>query len=344
MKYRLYTTSWKAWDAMLFAIRHARRSIFLEMYIFLDDTRESHDFIGALREKAREGIRVVVVADAYGSKPLRKETIEDLRFDGVELLFFSDWLRHIHRKILVVDEKTAFMGGVNIGRRFAHWNDLQVRLAGRIVGRILQSFAYTYEMSGGQDVKILAYRDQKFPTRVRLWFIEHWPLRNIYTLKDYYIENIARATKTIRIVTPYLTPPRWLVSLLDTAVQRGVHVEIIIPRKADWVIMDRINYRYADKLTRLGIKIHLSRNMNHAKLLLIDDDAGLLGSQNVDIFSFQINAEAGIFFRNRRLVRELSSVIESWKQDAVRFDSEHYRMSLLDYAVLTLLKLLHPIL
>lgn len=343
-KYRLYTTSWRAWNAMLSAIRHARESVFLEMYIFLDDTQESHDFIGELKRKAGQGVRVIIVADAYGSKPLRKETVEDLRAAGVEIRFFSHWLRHIHRKILVVDKKTAFVGGVNIGRRFAHWNDLEVRVDGRIVSRIIQSFAYTYEMAGGQDPAILAYRGRKFPARLRVWFIEHWPLRNVYTLKDYYIENISRATGLIRIVTPYLTPPRWLVSLLDNAVDRGVRVEIIIPQKSDWTIMNHINYRYADKLSRSGIGIYLSRNMNHAKLLLIDDDSVLIGSQNVDLFSFRINAEAGIFFRDREVVRELTPIVERWKRHSLVFSSEYHRMHLIDYVILALMKLLHPIL
>lgn len=344
MRYRLYTVSWKAWNAMLADIRRARKSVFLEMYIFLDDTRESHDFIGALARKAAKGVRVVVVADAYGSKPLRKETIEELRSAGIEIRFFSHWLRHIHRKILVVDGKVAFIGGVNIGRRFAQWNDLEVRIEGKMVGRILQSFAYTYEMAGGQDPAILAYRDRKFPSRVRDWFIEHWPLRNVYTLKDHYIGNISRSTESIRIVTPYLIPPRWLISLLDNATDRGVRVEVIIPQRSDWAIMNRLNGYYADRLSRLGVAVYLSRNMNHAKLLLIDGTAGLVGSQNIDLLSFRLNAEAGIFFRDRQVVRDLSAIADRWKDQALTFSPENRRMSPVDYIVLALMKLLRPIL
>ena len=136
---------------MFKTIDHAQKSIYLEMYTFLDDTMESHDFIGKIKQKASQGVEIVIVADAFGSNGLKKETAAKIRENGIEFIFFSHWLRHIHRKILIVDEKIAFIGGVNIGRSFMNWNDLQLRVHGKIVGKILRSFAYTYEMAGGKN-------------------------------------------------------------------------------------------------------------------------------------------------------------------------------------------------
>ena len=344
MKYKLYTTSLKAWDAMIESIDLAKKSIYIEMYIFLDDTKKSHDFLGKLKQKARAGVRVVIVADAYGSKILKDEIAKKIENSGIEFLFFSNWLRHIHRKILVVDEKIAFIGGVNIGKRFTHWNDLQLKLSGRTVKNILRSFAYTYEMAGGKDKKILKYRERKFSAKLKFWLIEHWPNKNIYTLKSHYVEKITRAEKCIQIATPYFTPPRWLISLLDDAIRRGVKVEILIPKKADLNIMNLLNYRYMRKLYPLGISFYLGNKMNHAKLLIIDGQEGLIGSQNLDLLSFQLNSEVGVFFQEKKLLQELSNVICGWKHNSVKFRPGQHKMRAIDWAVLAIMKVLHPIL
>ncbi|EKE19900.1 MAG: hypothetical protein ACD_8C00088G0002 [uncultured bacterium] len=344
MRYKLYTTSFSAWDAMIEAIDGAKKSIFLEMYIFLDDTTESHDFIGKLAEKAKSGVHVIVVADAFGSKEIRKETLDLLKSAGVEVLFFSHWLRHIHRKILIIDKKIAFMGGVNIGKRFFNWHDLQLKLGGRVAQRLLKSFAYTYEMAGGKESKVLAMRKKKLSYTFKFWLIEHLPGKNIYTLKDHYIEKISKAQHSIQIATPYFTPPRWLISVLDNAVRRGVKVEIILPSEADLPFMNRVNYRYMQDVQKIGVTFFKTKVMIHAKLLLIDKQEGLIGSQNIDLASFNINSEVGLFFTDKKLIRDLEKVITAWKTDSSPFESKKFKMHFIDYFILALTKILYPIL
>jgi len=344
MKYSLYTTSEKAWDAMLDAIVHAKKSIYIEMYIFSNDTFQSHDFVNTLRQKAEEGVRVVIIADAFGSEALKKEVSSEIEKSKIEFIFFSHWIRHIHRKILIVDEKIAFIGGVNIKKSFIHWDDLQLKLSGRIVKRILRSFSYTYAMSGGTNDKILKYRETKFAGRIKHLLVDHWPIRNINTLKKHYIEKINDANKSIQIVTPYFTPPRWLISLLDNAIRRGVKIEILIPAQSDLPIVDRLNYNYINKLHALGIDFYLNNKMNHAKLLVIDGKEGLIGSQNIDPLSFELNTEAGIFFQDKKLLNELSVIIEGWKNNSIKFESGKYKMKLIDYVILIAIKIFRPIL
>ena len=344
MNYRLHTTSLHAWDAMLRAIDGAQKSIYLEMYIFLADTKKSHDFIGKLRAKARSGVHVTIVADAYGSKLLREEVTKTIAKSGIEFIFFSHWLRHIHRKILIVDEKVAFIGGVNIGQRFKNWQDLQLELHGRIVKKIMKSFAYTYRMAGGKNEKILRYRQKKLAGKLKFWLLEHWPTRNIYTLKEHYIQKISQAKNSIQIATPYFTPPRWLISLLDGALRRGVTVEILIPRKGDHAFVNLLNYRYMHTLHLLGAQFFLSREMNHSKLLIIDNEEGLIGSQNMDLISFGLNSEVGVFFREKKLLQELEQVFSGWKKYSTKFEPRKYKMKLSDYLTLALLKIFRPIL
>lgn len=105
---------------MFEAMAAAQQSIFIEMYIFADDTQITHDFLGLLKDKARAGLEVVIIADAYGSASLRNSAVDELRSAGAEFIFFSHWLRHTHRKILIVDNAVAFIGGVNIEEKIRH--------------------------------------------------------------------------------------------------------------------------------------------------------------------------------------------------------------------------------
>jgi len=116
---------------MIAALKKAEKSIYIEMYIFLDDTRASHDFFSILKIKAQAGLKVVVVADAFGSLELKKDSINELRAAGAEMLFFSDLLKRTHRKITIIDKKIAFLGGVNIENKTINWRDLQIRIEGR---------------------------------------------------------------------------------------------------------------------------------------------------------------------------------------------------------------------
>jgi cardiolipin synthase len=344
MKYKLYTTSHKAWDAMLKAIDEAQKSILLEMYTFLDDTNESHDFIGKLIQKSKNGVRIIIVTDAYGSKLFKKENLKKLQDAGVEILFFSHWLRHIHRKVLIIDEKIAFIGGVNIGKRFLKWKDIQMKIKGRIVRRLMKSFAYTYEMAGGKDEKISKLRKMKFSYKLKFWLLEHWPSRNIYTLRNHYTEKIISAKEKIQIVSPYFTPPRWMISLLDDARRRNVSIEIYVPEEVDIPIMTRVNMHYIDRLYSIGAEIFLAKEMNHAKIFIVDGKEGLLGSQNIDLASFRYNSEIGIFFKDKKLLKELSLIIEDWKKSSIHFYPKKYKMGFIDYIIFGLSKLLHPIL
>ncbi len=327
---------------MLSEIEKATKRYCMEMYIFLDDTDQ--DFIGKLKEKSKQGVKVVMVLDALGSARLKKESVQSIKEAGIELLFFSHWLRHTHRKILIVDGKTAFVGGVNIGKEFSAWRDMQIKLEGRMVKSISASFAYSYEMAGGHDADILAYRKKALTHRLRTWFLDHWPSRNIFSLKSHYIKKISRAKKDILIITPYFTPPKWFVALIDSAVRRGVKVEIIIPQNTDQPLIDRVNYRYMYELSKIGAHFYLSKEMNHAKAMLIDRKEGLIGSQNIDFLSFRLNAESGIFFRQKNMVAELSQIMDQWKKEADIFQPEKYKMSLKDYIIFPIIKLAYHLL
>jgi len=344
MKYKLYTTSQKAWDGMFKAMTAARKSIYLEMYIFLVDTQATHNFLGLLEEKAKAGLEVVVIADAYGSKSIRAGAVDELRAAGVEFIYFSHWLKHTHRKILIIDNQTAFIGGVNIKEKIRNWRDLQIKVQGRVVTPLLQSFAYSYKSVGGKKESILQFSRRPLVKKLKSWIIDNFATTSkIYSLNNYYRERISSAQSLIQIVTPYLLPPRWLLVQLDDACRRGVKVEIIIPNDTDVKPLNKINYLNACRMSDFGAKFFLMPLMNHAKIMLIDKVEGIIGSQNIDVLSFNWNIEAGVFSRQKNLVSDLSRLIEKWENEAVPFTAVGRHLKLTDRILIGFFKIFYPI-
>ena len=345
MRYKLYNTSQKAWDGMFKAMLGATNSIYIEMYSFLDDTKKTHDFLALLREKAQSGVEVVIIADVYGSSSLAGGAVDSLRSAGVEFFYFSRWFRRTHRKILIVDEKIAFLGGVNIVEETRNWIDIQIKLQGKIIMPILRSFAYAYEMVGGQKENILNYRRLALAPRIKSWITDTLPgTARKYRLNDYYRQRIMSAKKQIAIVTPYLIPPRWLIAHLDEACHRGVKVEILIPNDTDIKILNKINYLNACRLSELGVKFFLQPTMNHAKIMLIDDSEGVIGSQNLDILSFNWNIEVGVFFQQKNLVQDLSRLVAAWRQTSLELINPGRQVLFIDRALMSILKFFYRML
>lgn len=318
MRYHFYTTSEKAWKGMLASITSAKKSIYLEMYIFQNDTI-GYDFLSALRRQAEKGLRVIVILDAFGSYALPSADVSRLRNAGAEVLFASFWFRRLHRKVLIIDDTVGFVGGVNISNAFARWKDLQVRVQGKIVHSFIRSFARIYRECGGKNPVLQNAEFMPVLVKARLWLVEHGIGGKRYSLRKHYEKHIDSAEHSLTLVTPYLVPHRWLIARLHQAVLRGVNVEIIAPEHTDHKIIDSINYYYLGLFTKLGAKCFLSREMNHAKAMLVDARAGTVGSHNLDSLSFNWNAEAGVFFENPQMVRELRRIIEVWQKTAIPF-------------------------
>ena len=345
MKYRFYTTSQKAWDGMFKAISQAQKTIYIEMYIFLDNTQSTHNFLGLLKEKSRAGLEVVIIADAVGSFLLSGNAIRELREAGIEFIYFSHWLHRTHRKILIIDNKLAFIGGVNIEEKLRHWRDLQVRIDGAVIVPLLKSFAYVYQDVGGKKESILKYSKMPLVKKIKSWITDTIVGENRpYNLSTYFKDKISNAKTSIKILTPYLLPPRRLIAYLHEACLRGVDVTILIPNDTDVKILNKVNYLNACRMAEFGVKFYLMPMMNHGKIMIIDEEEGLIGSQNMDVLSFNMNMEAGVFFKQKQAVRDLLKLFEHWQQESIYFNATHKKITWFDKILISIFKLFYPIL
>lgn len=166
MRHYFYTTE-EAWGALLEAVKQAKHSIYWESFVLLDDV-DTYKFLAVLKEKAEQGVKIHGVVDSVGLFSISPQTINDLRWSGIEILFLNPrlpwwnpyrfkrwWFLWTRRKIFIIDEKIIFVGGTNVGPRYQSGIDSWVQLTGNIVRHLLRTFAKVYKICGGQDKKIL---------------------------------------------------------------------------------------------------------------------------------------------------------------------------------------------
>jgi len=324
-------------------IKDAHTSVYLEMYIFQNDI-EKYNFFNLLQEKSKAGVKVKLILDSFGSKELTEASVSELRASGVEVLFVSFLFHRMHRKVLIVDESIAFVGGVNIHNTAKFWNDLVLMIKGELVSRVVRSFAQSYVNAKGLDKEMLSKLKDKKVNKLKSWLIEHTPSNKVFSLKKIYKEHLNKAEKSIILVTPYFMPKRWLVALLHQAVLRGVRVEILIPKNTDHpFFLDRVNYYYVNKLKKLGVNFYLHPKMNHAKLTVFDEDEAIVGSNNIDVLSFDLNSEVGIFLKEKKVVDNLIDIVNLWKKESMVFSLARYKNKWFDYIISPLISIFYRV-
>ena len=334
MKYTVYSKTNTFFEKLREDIATAKKSIYIEMYIFLDDEKKPYNFCEALINKAKEGVDIIIVLDAFWSKKLQETTIQKMKQSGITIHFFSDRLRRTHRKLIMIDEKIAFFGWANIKNNTRHRLDIQIRIKGaKSIRPFLKTFAFTYKMCGGTNKKILGYAKKWFLKKIQSFLMENLPGHKTYRLTEYYTEKILHAKKSIKITTPYFMPPRWMIALLDDAQRRGVTIEIIIPYDTDIKMLNKINYYYISKLTKMNIHFYAMHQMNHAKMMIIDDKEGVVWSQNIDHLSFSHNFEIGAFFKQKKMVQTLGDIFDWWKKKSLSYTTLNIKLSLRDKIV-----------
>jgi cardiolipin synthase len=335
-QFEMYSTTKDAWDGMFEALTAARVSILWEVYSFADD-RAGHRFIELLKAKARLGVEVRMIVDHIGSRLLTAKTLDELRLSGVEVLVYNRvrfqlniarsfvrlWQRN-HRKVLIIDDETVFIGGVNVSFLATEWADLHVKLVGReLVAPLLYDFAATYRTLHNHPL-VGRFGFVKKERVVVPWangqisFVSlapHWGSDRKF-LRNFYLKALASARTKVTLITPYYVPYKRFLTELAKARKRGVEVEIITPVRSDHRFVDYMSYYYLELSERLGAKIFLLPYMNHAKGFLIDGAAGLIGSSNFTHRSFLANAESDVFFRNPAMVKRFEEIVETWKVSA----------------------------
>ncbi len=334
-EYNIYHTTKEAWEAMLLAIGRATHSIYWEMYILVDDDAGKR-FFELLKSKSEAGIKVKIIIDYWGSFWLSGKKIDELKKSGIDIRVFQpqknpfsgfkNWLmRRTHRKILIIDEKIGFVGGVNVDKNMENWDDLVVELYGKPVRSLLRSFARTYLIAGGSKHEVrhlLAYR---YRVRRDVFDIVYDDIdRTQSKIKNRYLDAIYKARERIILFSPYYFPDRHFLHALWVARKRKVKIDLLIPFRTDVRIATYAAYAWFSVMSKLGVHVHLTRNMMHGKGVVIDDDLAFIGTSNLEHSSFDYNQEVNVALKDKKAVARIKFILEKWIHDADELDHEKW--------------------
>ncbi len=303
----------ETYPAMLEAIAQATEHIHFETYILRSD-RTGQRFALALIERARAGVTVRLLYDAVGSLDLDADFTRGLTTAGVKAIAFrplswnSDWgfNRRDHRKILVVDGRIGFTGGLNIGDEYSAvaeggggWHDLHARVEGPAVTELARLFRRTWFAAGGDH-----YPQHEEPAAESV-ATEHTAMavalgnediRRRRTIRRFYLHAMRRARRTIHIMNPYFIPDRGIRRVLNNAAKRGVEVSVVVPEKNDLRSVQFAGHHVFGNLLKAGVRIfEWPERMLHAKTAVVDGVWSTIGSYNLDARSLFHNLEVVLF-------------------------------------------------
>lgn len=297
--------------AMLRAIRSARASITFESYIYWSGD-VGREFARALSERAQQGVKVLVLLDAVGSNRLDRESIEAMRRAGVEVEFYHPvkWYtlgrlnNRTHRKLLVVDGRTGFTGGVGIADKWSghaqdpdHWRDTHYRIEGPVVAQMQAAFVDNWTKVTGRILHTADFFPPPQRAGAQMAQIFHSSVEGgAESMHLMYLLSIAAAQSSIELAMAYFAPDDMAMDALLAALHRGVKVRILLPGPITdaQFVQNASRARWGDILAAGGEIYQYQPTMFHCKVLVVDGLWTSVGSTNFDTRSFRLNDEANL--------------------------------------------------
>lgn len=333
----------QAIERLIADIDAARQHVHLLFYIFRPD-QIGQRVADALIRASHRGVNCRVLADAAGSRHLfsRRGLAWHLNQQGVcthRALPAAPLRRKLarldlrnHRKLAVIDGVTAYTGSQNIvntdfgHRRAGRWIDVTGRFTGPVVGQLQAVFLDDW----GFETRHTPETPDIFPLPVTFGDVSAQavatgPTQESFSLLRVILTAINTAQKRIVITSPYLVPDEPTILALSMAADRGVQVQIVVPRRSDHPLVSAAGRAHFDRLLRFGVGIYLHEpGMLHAKTMTVDDAFALLGSSNMDVRSFHLNFELNVLLYGSRVTDQLRTVQLEYLHEATRVDPRRW--------------------
>lgn len=331
-KYKLYDDPFRFYNAILDDINQAKDYVYLETYRFNNDSI-GIKFRDALTRKAREGVKIMLLMDSWGTS-LPSSFFAEMIKNGGQIRFFKKikffWNfftynhRRNHRKMIIIDDQVSYIGSANLTDYSLNWRESILRIESDIALALKKIFLQHYEI----------YNNYSFERRITIPRVTHRnveivldvPSMTTQRIRKKYIELFKEAKKQIIIETPYFLASYFLRKALSDAAKRGVEVIVIIPKHSDVGLVDALRNRYFGQLFNNGIQFYfyLPHNL-HAKLLLIDKEVYSIGSPNFDYRSFRYQHEIVMVGQNQSVIDQISNHIEETLNECEPFNYDEWR-------------------
>lgn len=321
----IYTSGYEFFPALLHEISKAKDHIHITSYIIEDDPlgRLIRD---ALIEKARQGIEIRFLYDDVGSWKTKENFFELMREEGIEVhpfmpvrfpAFTSKVNYRNHRKIIVIDGKIGFVGGMNLALRYVKgekgekWRDTHVKITGAAVYGLQRAFLVDWFYA---DRTLITNRKYYPDTAIKannnlIQIVTSSPTNVWAELEQGYIKVLLSAKQYVYMETPYFLPTEPILFALRTAALSGVDVRLMVPFKMDSKLVQLASQSYLNQIIASGVKVLCYKNgFNHSKLLVSDDNVATIGSANIDFRSFENNFEANAFFYDKTMAERVKNI------------------------------------
>ena len=338
----IYTNGYEFFPALLAAIHEAKSHIHLDMYIFVDDAL-GYLISDALIAKSREGVEVRVIYDDVGCWNVSHSFFERMREEGIEVVSFlpvrfpsftSKVNYRNHRKIIVIDGRMGFIGGMNIALRYVKgteghaWRDTMLKVTGGAVAALQRAFLVDWYFV---DRTLLS--DRKFYPHAELendclaQVVTSGPVTPYPEIMQGFVRIIMGARRYLYLETPYFLPNDSVLFALKTIALAGVDVRVLCPRYSDAKFVEWASRSYLREAAEAGVKVFLyEAGFLHSKLIVCDDAISTCGSTNLDFRSFENNFEANIFFYDEGIALRMKHLFQKDVTQAVPLEEVPGRM------------------
>ena len=330
-------------------IEEAKHHVHLEYFNFRNDSIANALF-ELLAKKAKEGVEIRAIFDAFGNfsnnQPLKKKHLKEIREKGIEIVKFDPlrfpWINHVfhrdHRKIVVIDGKIGYTGGMNIADYYIEglpeigdWRDMHIRIEGEAVNYLQDIFLDMWNKCTQQEIGGNIY----YPLRNDLAstcqsgksvaIIDRYPRKDPKTMREVYANAIENAESKVQIINPYFTPVKRIKKAIKRAVKKGVKVEVMIPGKSDIGFTPDAALYIANQLRKKGVDIYIyNGGFHHSKIMMIDSLYCTVGSTNLNSRSLRFDYEVNAFIFDKETTDELIQMFKEDQEDSVLLTAEMY--------------------
>lgn len=328
---------------VLQAIKNAKHHIHIEYYIYEDD-EIGRTLADAMIAKAKEGVKVRFIYDDFGSKDIRKKLVPKLIENGVEaypflkvhFILLANRLNYRnHRKIIVIDGYTSFVGGINVSDRYInsdgnqlYWRDTHLRIDGPGTQYLQYLFICDWNFCSDSTLNPDLYF---FPSKLQpiaeenkiVQIAASGPDSEFPTILFSTLQAINLATKEILISSPYFIPGESLLDALTISALSGITVKLLVPGKSDSTLVNSAARSYYNDLLKAGVEIYqYQKGFLHSKTMVTDKKVAIVGTANMDFRSFDLNFEVNAIVYDAEIASELTDIFYNDLNDAIKIDPE----------------------
>lgn len=358
---RFFDNGHDKFECLFEEVRKAKSFVHIEYFNFRDDSIAGL-FFDLLADKVKEGVEVRALYDAFGNfsnnRPIRKQQHDSIRERGIDLVLFDPiefpWFNHIiprdHRKIVVIDGRTAFTGGMNVADYYIEgiegigpWHDLHMRIEGPAVDDLHRIFTDIWAKTTREEIGGVKYFPRNYGVKMhdesaensgevavssltgipysanpsrnsRLAIIDRCAGKTPSAIRDLYADMIDAAQRSIKLINPYFVPTHRVRQALKNAIDRGVDVQILLSEKSDVPLTPEATHYVGNNLMKRGARVFLFQGgFHHSKMMVVDDAFCTVGSANLDARSLRCDYEVNTLILDSKVTSEMIRLFEDQK-------------------------------